>query len=326
MTKLPLSQPYDFKKWERMIVLPHIHPDGDTIGSCIALNIFFKSLGLVSYVVNNETLPVSLRFLNTEDFITSEGFNSLGWEKDSYAVIVVDGSDLERVGDRRLIYEEAAMHFNIDHHVTNELFAEVTWIEHEASSTAELVYELIKINGGTIDQELAEPLYVGITTDTGSFKYDNTSPKTHRVVASLLETGFDAQKAIVEVYQNKDFDQVKLLQVALNHLELHVGGKIGVTYIQLQDVENSKIVNYDTDGICESIRDISGLEVAVFLREIKPNHFKVSTRSKHDFDVAAFSLKFGGGGHRKAAGFSMEMPLENALELILSTLKSQVRL
>lgn len=324
MTKLPLSQPYDFKKWERMIVLPHIHPDGDTIGSCIALNLFFKSLGLVSYVVNNETLPVSLRFLNTEDFITSEAFENLGWENGSYAVMVVDSSDLGRIGDRISIYEGASMRLNIDHHVTNELFADATWIDHEASSTGELVYDLVKANGGVIGQEMAEPLYVAITTDTGSFKYDNTSPKTHRVVAGLLETGFDVQKSIVEVYQNKDFDQVKLMQIALNHLELHNGGKIGLTYILLEDVAKAEIINYDTDGICESVRDISGLEVAVFLREVKPEVFKVSTRSKHDFDVAQFSLKFGGGGHRKAAGFSLEMSLEKACDEILSTLKSQV--
>ncbi len=307
-----------------MIVLPHIHPDGDTIGSCIALNLFFKSLGLVSYVVNNDTLPVSLRFLNTENFITSEAFEHLGWENGSYAVIVVDSSDLDRIGDRKNIYEGAVMRLNIDHHITNEIFADITWIDHTASSTGELVYELVRTNGGVIDKEMAEPLYVAITTDTGSFKYDNTSPRTHRVVASLLETGFDAQKSIVEVYQNKDFDQVKLMQIALNHLELHNSGRIGITYIKLEDVESAQIVNYDTDGICESIRDISGLEVAVFLRETKPNLFKVSTRSKYDFDVAAFSLKFGGGGHKKAAGFSMEMTLEVAMNEILNALKSQV--
>ena len=324
MTKLPLSQPYDFNKWERMIVLPHIHPDGDTIGSCIALNRFFKTLGLESYVVNNETLPVSLRFLNTEDFIASEAFNNLGWATGSYAVMVVDGSDIDRVADRRDIFNGGAVKLNIDHHVTNEIFADFTWIDHEASSTGELVYELILSNGGVIDMETAEALYVAITTDTGSFKYDNTSPKTHRVVANLLETGFDAQKAIVEVYQNKDLDQVKLMQIALNHLELHNSGKIGLTYICLEDVEKAQIVNYDTDGICESIRDIAGLEVAVFLRETKPEIFKVSTRSKHDFDVAQFSLKYDGGGHKKAAGFTMKMGLKQACDELLGDLKSQV--
>lgn len=325
MTKLPLSQPYDFKQWERMVVLPHIHPDGDTIGSCIALTHFFKTQGLETVVVNDDTIPVSLRFLNVEGFITSDAFKSLGWEKNSYAVMVVDGSDLTRIQDRLDIYESAKVHFNIDHHITNELFADFTWIETDASSTGELVHTLIQTNGGIITAEVAEALYVAISTDTGSFKYDNTSPATHRVVASLLETGFDAQRAIVEVYQNKDVDQVRLLQIALNHLRLHENGKIGISYIELSDVKNAGILNYDTDGICESIRDISGLEVAVLLREIETNNYKVSSRSKYDFDVSAFSQLFGGGGHKKAAGFTMKMPLKEALEVIMGNLKSKVK-
>jgi phosphoesterase RecJ-like protein len=200
----------------------------------------------------------------------------------------------------------------------------VTWIDPQASSTGELVYELIKTNGGSITPTMAEALYVAISTDTGSFKYDNTSAQTHRVIAELLEIDFDVQKAIVEVYQNKDIDQVRLMQIALNHLTLHAGGKIGISYIEEKDVVSAQIQNYDTDGICEAIRDISGLEVAVFLRELEPQVFKVSTRSKHDFDVADFSMVFGGGGHKKAAGFTLNMSLELAIETLLSSLKSKV--
>lgn len=307
-----------------MIVLPHIHPDGDTIGSCVALTHYFKEQGLEAYCVNNDTIPVSLRFLNNEGFLNSEAFEALGWEAGSYAVMVVDGSDLSRVKDRINIYNQANYKFCIDHHVTNEGFADVTWIDSQASSTGELVYELIKTNGGSITQTMAEALYVAISTDTGSFKYDNTSAQTHRVIAELLEIEFDVQKAIVEVYQNKDIDQVRLMQIALNHLTLHAGGKIGISYIEEKDVVSAQIQNYDTDGICEAIRDISGLEVAVFLRELEPQVFKVSTRSKHDFDVADFSMAFGGGGHKKAAGFTLNMSLESALETLLSSLKSKV--
>lgn len=324
MTKLPLSQPYDFNKWERMIVLPHIHPDGDTIGSCIALYEFFNNLGLETFVVNNDAIPVSLRFLNQTGFISGEAFDAMGWEPGSYAAIVVDGSDLTRVQDRLRIYEAASFKLCIDHHITNGYFADQTWIDTEASSTGELAYKLIKANGVNISVNMAEALYVAISTDTGSFKYDNTSAETLRVVADLLETGFDVQRAIVEVYQNKEIDQVRLLQIALNHLELHLDGKIGISYIEEKDLQNAGIQNYDTDGICEAIRDISGLEVAVFLREIQPQVFKISTRSKHDFDVAAFSLNFGGGGHKKAAGFTLKMDLKSAFEAILNPLKSQV--
>jgi phosphoesterase RecJ-like protein len=324
LVKSLFTLPFDFKQWERMVVLPHIHPDGDTIGSSIALYHFLTTLGLETIIVNNDTIPVSLRFLTSEGIVSSEAFEALGWEAGSYAVIVVDGSDLTRVNDRIEIYEKASFSLCIDHHITNEKFADLTWIEPTASSTGELVYELIMANGVEVTSTIARALYVAISTDTGSFKYDNTSANTLRVVADLIDTGFDVQEVIVEVYQNKDVDQVRLLQIALNHLTLHQGGKIGISYIEMRDVLSAQIENYDTDGICESIRDISGLEVAVFLREIKPQIFKVSSRSKHNFDVAKFSMNFGGGGHKKAAGFTMEMSLEEALEAILDCLKSKV--
>ncbi len=324
MIRLSLEDSFDFKKWERMIVLPHIHPDGDTLGSCIALRKFLVENGLEVYLVNDDRIPANLRFLNFEGMVTSEEFQSLQWEKESYGVFVVDGSDLTRIADRQWIFDQAKNSFCIDHHVTNKGFTDYLWLEEEASSTGELVYCLIKNNGGKVDQEIAEPLYVAISTDTGSFKYDSTGSRTLRVVADLMDTGFDMQKTIVEVYQNKEIDQVRLMQIALNHLKIKENGKVGISYICLENLDEYGITQYDTDGICELIRDIAGLEVAVFLREVREGEFKVSTRSKYDFDVAVFSQCFGGGGHKKAAGFTLKMPVEKAMALILDKLKEQV--
>lgn len=324
MKRLNLNDSFDFNQWERMIVLPHIHPDGDTLGSCIALRKFLVQKGLEAYLVNDDQIPANLRFLNFEGMITSEAFKALNWEKGSYAVFVVDGSDMTRIADRMWLLDEASNTLCIDHHVTNMGFTDYLWLEEDASSTGELVYYLIKNNGGIIDAAFAEPLYVAISTDTGSFKYDSTGSRTLRVVADLMDTGFDMQKSIVEVYQNKEIDQVKLMQVALNHLKLTEGGKVGYTYITLDDIKAHDIKQYDTDGICESVRDISGLEIAIFLKEVREGEFKVSTRSKHNFDVALFSQNFGGGGHKKAAGFTLKMTIHEAIDLILAKLKEQV--
>lgn len=324
MTKLPLNQPFDFKQWERMIVLPHIHPDGDTLGSSVALREFFALSGLETYIVNDDRIPANLCFLNTEGFIRSEEFFSMAWDDGSYAVIVVDGSDLTRIADRMPIYEKASAKLCVDHHVTNTEFADYLWLEPDASSTGELVYQMLRANDCTITPTMAEAIYVAISTDTGSFKYDNTTATTMRTVADLIETGFDMQKVIVEVYQNKEYDQVKLMQIALNHLRLEFDGKVGITYITAEDVEKNGIEKVDTDGICEAVRDISGLEVAIFLREVSPGSFKASTRSKHDFNVATFSLAFGGGGHKKAAGFTLNMSIDSAIQTILEALKGQV--
>lgn len=324
MHKLSLSSGFDFSQWERIAVLPHIHPDGDTLGSCIALGEFLKSQGLDICIVNNDRIPANLCFLNQELFCTSEAFTSLGWETGSYAVFVVDSSDLLRVKDRVDIFNRAAVSLCIDHHVTNDAFSDYLWLDTEASSTGELVYLLIKACGGVISPVMAEALYVAISTDTGSFKYDNTSAKTMRIAADLLEIDFDRNRAIVEVYQNKPYDQVKLMQIALNHLKLYHLGKVGITHISLSDVEAHQIQLYDTDGICEAVRDIEGLEVAIFSREIKPGEYKISTRSKYQFDVASFALNFGGGGHVKAAGFTLFGSAEEVEQTILNALKGKV--
>lgn len=322
--KLSLTSGFNFKQWERIAVLPHIHPDGDTLGSSIALGDFLKTQGLDVYIVNNDRIPANLCFLNQELFSNSEEFSKLGWEKGSYAVFVVDASDLLRVNDRKHIFDGASASLCIDHHVTNEAFSDYLWLDTEASSTGELVYKLIKACGGSLNPVIAESLYVAISTDTGSFKYDNTSPETMRITADLMEVDFDRSKTIVEVYQNKPYDQVKLMQIALNHLKLYHDGKVGVTHIALTDLVAHDIELYDTDGICEAIRDIAGLEIAIFSREIKTGEYKVSTRSKYSFDVADFSLKFGGGGHRKAAGFTLFGTAEEVAKTILEALEGKV--
>lgn len=322
--KLSLTSGFNFNQWERMVVLPHIHPDGDTLGSSIALGEFLKAQGLDICIINNDRIPANLCFLNQSHFVTSEAFLQRGWEKGSYAAFVVDASDLLRVNDRKAIFDDAAASLCIDHHVTNESFTDYLWLDTEASSTGELVYKLIKACGGQLNPVIAESLYVAISTDTGSFKYDNTSAQTMRITAELMEVDFDRSRTIVEVYQNKPYDQVKLMQIALNHLKLHHNGKVGTTHITLGDLEAQGVVLYDTDGICEAVRDIAGLEVAVFSREVRPGEFKVSTRSKYDFDVAAFSLQFGGGGHKKAAGFTLRGTAQAVTDTILTALEGKV--
>lgn len=324
MHKLSLTSGFNFNQWERIAVLPHIHPDGDTLGSSIALGEFLKAQGLDICIINNDRIPANLCFLNQSLFLTSEGFTQLGWEKGSYAVFVVDASDLLRVNDRKAIFDDAAASLCIDHHVTNESFTDYLWLDTEASSTGELVYQLIMACGGKLSPVIAESLYVAISTDTGSFKYDNTSAQTMRITADLMEVDFDRSRTIVEVYQNKPYDQVKLMQVALNHLKLHHGGKVGTTHISLSDLEAHDITLYDTDGICEAVRDIAGLELAIFSREVRQGEYKISTRSKYDFDVATFALQFGGGGHKKAAGFTLFGTAQEVTDTIMTALEGKV--
>lgn len=314
----------ELSTWQRIAVLPHIYPDGDTIGSCIALARGLRSTGLHVFVVLSDALPESLKYLNTEAFISPEDFWALKWEKESYAAYSIDGSDLTRIADRLDIWDQAGHTVCIDHHKTNEFYSKDNIVNSEASSTGEMVLKFLEDNDLVIDSEMAEALYAAISTDTGSFKYSNTTPTTHRSVAKLMEIGFDFNRSNVELYQNKPMDRITLLKIALNHLELHKNGKIGVSYITRADVEEAHVTDFDTDGICEAIRDISGLEVAVFLKESQVGQFKISMRSKHSVDVAEVSLLFGGGGHAKAAGCTIAKPVNEAMSELLGILMERV--
>lgn len=307
----------EIQQWGRYAILPHIFPDGDTIGSSIALARGLMSAGLHAVIVLDDALPESLTYLNTEAFTSVEGFKALHWDKGTYAAFTVDGSDLTRIQDRLEIFENAAFTFCIDHHKTNLRFAADNLVDEGASSTGEMVLAFLEHNDLAVDSVSAEALYAAISTDTGSFKYSNTTPETHRAVARLMEIGFDFNTSNIELYQNKPFDRILLQKIALNHLALYENGQIGISYIRLSDVADANIADFDTDGICEGIRDIAGLEVAVFIKENQPGQFKVSMRSKRYVDVAEISLKHGGGGHARAAGCSFKVSLEDVIQTIL---------
>jgi phosphoesterase RecJ-like protein len=189
----------------------------------------------------------------------------------------------------------------------------------EASSTGEVVFELLEEVGATISKEMATALYVAISTDTGSFKYSNTQAKTMRISAELIESGIDLNTINTELYQNKPLDKIHVLKAAMKNLRLEDEGRLALTYITLQDMEELKITTLDTDGVAEFFRDIHGVEVVILLKEKEKNVFKGSLRSKHQFDVAELALKYGGGGHAKAAGLTLCGSLSASIDKLLST-------
>ena len=299
-----------------ILILPHIHPDGDTIGSSLALLLALKKIGKKATILVEDEVPSSLNFLPLEYI-----YHELPQDVCPDVIVAVDASDLDRLGTRADYLKHAARTINIDHHITNVQFAEYNHIDVKAAATGEIIYELLQKMNIAIDKEIAICIYCALSTDTGSFKYDNTTAKTHRVTADLLEYGLDLNEITVTLYQNKPYEKLKLLGEVLNTLELHYAGKLSILSVTQDMIEKVKADPTDADGLVEYARDIEGVEVAVLLKELSPAEIKVGLRSKYKVDVSKVAADFGGGGHRKASGCTLQGSIQEAGKQIIKAFK-----
>ncbi len=299
-----------------IVILPHISPDGDTLGSALALYEYLRANNERVWIVLDDPIPFNLNFLNVPA-ISEKAFTEKNIKPD--LLFCVDSSDLGRLGARQDMLRSAGTTINIDHHKTNINYADHNVVDAEASSTGELMYELIVDAGGKITKEIAQAVYVAISTDTGSFKYSNTSAKTMKISGALIDAGVDLNYINTELYQNKPLEKILVLKAAMKNMRLIDDGKLAVTYVSFEDMKAFGIETLDTDGISEFFRDIHGVEVVILLKEKERNVFKGSLRSKYDFDVAKLSLAYGGGGHTKAAGLTIYGELEPSIDRLVAT-------
>lgn len=212
---------------------------------------------------------------------------------------------------------------NIDHHKTNSYFGEINIIDVEASSTGEIVSMLFEAFECSYSKRSAEGLYAAIVTDTGSFRYSNTRPVTFEISKRLMEVGFDFNRLNVEIFQNKSYEKLLLLNRVFETLRLYVDGRCAVITLSKSLIDDLALSEYDTDGIVEFVRDIQGVEVVVFIRHLNGDGHKVSMRSKHDFDVSDVAVQFKGGGHKKAAGFKMDASIDSIEAAIVKAIETK---
>lgn len=295
-------------------ILPHTMPDGDTIGSCLALNRFLNDLGHDATIILDEAIPLELRGLMLEELKTSEEVLSTG--KTADLVFCIDFSAVDRLGQSRLALLEKGLTINLDHHKTNHYFCDINVVDTAASATGELIFDLIQLSGVGLKPTYAEPLYAAISSDTGSFKYSNTTAKTHKIIASLLETGFDAGEINRMLYQSTRFQKLKLHAEVMKQMELIHFNQYALVYVSQDMLRSCDADMMDSDGIVESVRDISEIEWVVLLKEIDTQTIKVSMRSKRVIDVAEIANAFSGGGHKHAAGFTLNMSLQDGLKTV----------
>lgn len=297
----------------------HIRPDGDCVGSCLATyNYIKKYYPQTEVTLYLEPIPNIFKFLAGADEIV----HSCEEEKRFDLFIVQDCGDEGRLGGAVKYFKTARKTICVDHHISNSSFAEENYIFPQASSTSELVFELI--GEAHITREIAECIYVGIIHDTGMFQYSCTSAKTMEIAGKLMETGIDFPRIADETFYKKTYGQNQILGRALLKSRLYADGRIIASVITQKDMEEFGVMPRHLDGIVNQLRVTKGVEAAVFLYETGDGQLKASTRSNGLVNLAEIAIKFGGGGHVRAAGFSMKGEPDAVIETIAAEIKKQL--
>ena len=279
----------------------HIRPDGDAIGSCLGLYHYLKkNYPDIDVTVYMEEIPDAYALIAG----VSEICHDFGQEKTFDVFFCMDCADEERLGKAAVYRNNAAKTICIDHHVSNGGFAEVNYIVPGASSTSELVFELLDEDKITL--EAAEALYMGIAHDTGVFRHSSTTPETMEIAAKLMRKGVRFSKIINDTYYEKTYHQNQILGRALLESILVMDKKVIFSAVREKDMDFYGVTPSDMDGIVQTLMATAGTEVAIFMYEISPRTYKVSLRSKEIVDVSTVAAYFGGGGHVHAAGCTMQ--------------------
>ncbi len=317
MTPLELATGV-LKKSSRTALIAHITPDGDTIGSCLALARCLQKLGKNVTLYCQDPPPDMFYFLAGIDL-----FRKPVAKFNPYDIVVtLDCSDVDRLGDCAYLLEGAACTINIDHHITNTRYANINIVDSKAAATAEIVFHLIRNLTGDLDLAICEALYTAIVTDTGGFGFSNTTPNTHRISAELLEYGLDVDRLTTLIYRSNPVEKIKLSAKVLNTLELHFRNKVAFLTVTQSMVNETGADDNGTDGIINFAIDIIGIECAALFKELSGNRTKVSFRTKAMVDASTVASMFGGGGHKRAAGCIIEEGLERSKTLILEAVQS----
>jgi len=302
------------KKFNKFLITSHINPEGDAIGSQVAMACLLKKLGKDSAMLDDSPVPNLLRFMKGTEHILKEIPHNFNYQ----AIIILDVPDLGRIGRVNEYIKKDAVMINIDHHISNVNFGKFNWVEPEFSSAGEMVYDLFKAFKVKIGLDEAIALYVSIMTDTGSFKYSNTSSKTHRIVAELIDIGVKPYEMHTKLYETSSIQDTSLLGESLQTMKITDDGKIAWLWVTKEMLKKTKASLEGTEGIINFARSIDGVEIAILFRETgTEDRVKVSFRSKGKADVNKLAMAFKGGGHPTASGCTVLGKIEEVEKKVL---------
>ncbi len=297
---------------KEVFVFPHLRLDGDCIGSAAALVTVLRKLGISANVFMDEPIPDRLLFMAIPDELLVI-YNSEHVENIASVMgiaVAVDCSGAGRMGSSGDVYSRANRTAVIDHHVSGKGDSETHYVVPTSASTSELVLKLIRRLEEISGQELMDPfiancLMVGIQSDTGRFSFQNTTPDTLRAAAELLEDGANVYINAYHLFDSTSVERMKLFAKAMTAAKMFYGGKLAITVITQDMMKDTNTTDYATEGLVSSLRDIEGVVVSFVVRESDADEIRVNIRSREPFDAAAFAESFGGGGHHRAAGFTV---------------------
>lgn len=318
MSKLSLLEE-KIQSANSILIVSHINPDGDALGSTIAMKCALeKKYQKTADMVYIGKFPDIYDFLpHKKDLINSENINT---SKIYDVAIALDVASKERLSQIEKIYDNAKYKINIDHHKTNIEYGDFALVKGNASSTGEVLYELFNDLNIEITKDIASALYISILTDTGCFKYNNTTEKAMSICAKLLSFDINPAQIALNIYGNKPKSMVMLSAYAVSNAKFINNGKYAYATVTLNDLEKFNADSDHTEGIVEMLKEIDSVEIAILLKELKNGFTKISVRSKKT-DISVLCKKFDGGGHVNAAGCTIKKPLNIAIEKILNELK-----
>ncbi len=302
-----------------VLIYPHVNMDGDALGSAVAICKALRSRGKTCYILVEDKIPKNLQFLDNGYCTYDQGLI-----QSPDISLCVDCGDVSRFPKRKDKFEEGKVSVCIDHHETSSHFCDYNHIVPKAAATGELIFQLLQAMDCTGDKEIGEALFAAITTDTGNFQYSNTTKSSHEIVAQLYDWDIDTRKVSVEIYDNMRLERLLLKNRAMETLEMLCDGKAAIAYVDQQMLRETGAEMDESEGFVDQLRSIEGVEFAIFVKEDSEAVTRASLRAKSWGNVADIAKRLGGGGHIKAAGCTIHMPIKEALPLIRKEVEQHV--
>lgn len=309
---------------DNFLLMGHVDPDGDSIGSLFAMKWYLDKLGKSALVLLDSPLDSRYQLLDIkgDEYQTFQDYTGLNQREVN--VLALDVGNLERLGDGQKIVSKSYL-LNIDHHIDNPAYGDINYINAEKAAVGEIIYDIIKLDPEPIlDKKIATAISIAIIADTGGFRYQNTSSQIFKIISELMRLGVDMYNINRAIFANKEYSSVKLKGRALSTLELNKNKKIAYITVEQSMLNEVGAEEKDTSDLVNYARDIVGVEVGLVLIEIEKNQTRVSFRSNNYCPVNEIAGIFGGGGHPRAAGCTVEMGINKTQKLILDKVEDYV--
>lgn len=312
------------KDAQRIGIGGHIRPDGDCVGACLSLYQYLKKClkeNVAVKVYLEKPAPIFAQLKGFDDIITDFP------EEEEFDVFFVLDCNLERLGDGAKYFHSAKRRINIDHHISNTGCGDLNYVMPNIGSTSEIIYDLIVAEGNesVLDREMAETLYTGIIHDTGVFQYSNTTPKTMEIGAKLIAYGFDFPRLIEETFYQRTYHQTQILGRALMESIRFMDGQCIASCVDKKMMDFYEVTTHDFDGIVNQLRNIKGVHCAIFMYQTGTLEYKISMRSDEYVDVSKVATYFGGGGHMRAAGCTMQGTFHDCVNNLSLHIEKQLK-